>query len=104
MSIEYTIDAYRFAYIRMRGGECALEDGGQRQVSALAVARVALNAARPRPEAFDSAIMFFVSERIICWLPIWKWDRTGINGLCLRDFVTTFVKARADLDERLAAR
>ena len=80
----------------MRGGAAALEDGGQRKVTTLASARVALNdiVARPRPEAFDTAITFMISERIICWLPIWKWDRTGINGLCLWDFVSVFIKAR----------
>ena len=79
----------------MRGGACALEDGGQRQVSTLASARVALNAARARPEAFETAITFVITERIIAWLPIWKWDRSGLNGLCLWDFVAAYVKAMA---------
>jgi len=94
VTIENQIDAHRFAYIRMRGGPCALESGGQRQISSLAAARVALNAARARPEAFEAAITFTISERIICWLPIWKWDRLGIDGLCLWDFVAAFVRAR----------
>ena len=77
----------------MRGGACALEDGWQRQVTTLASARVALNVARARPEAFDTAITFLITERIIAWLAILKWDRTGLNCLCLWDFVAAYVKA-----------
>ena len=106
-SQEAQIDALKYAYLRMRGGDSELENFGARAILNLGEARVALNEVRSKPIGFATRISFGVTLRIIAWLLTWKWDRTGLNGLCLFDFQTRHIRAlppfsRADLNKASA--
>ena len=62
------IDALKYAYLRMRGGDSDLENFGARAILNLGEARVALNEVRSKPIRFATRISFGVTLRIIAWL------------------------------------